>query len=496
MESREYEELEEKRICYCCVGDEFLSDEIRREGKRAECSYCGEKRRTYSIGEMADRVEAVFEEHYSRTSDQPNSWQLTLLSDRESSYDWEREGEPVVEAIQNSADLPEEAATDIQQILEDRHYDFDLAKIGEESEFSSETYYDQKGATDREWQAEWGFFEHLLKTEARFFSRVAVEHLTAVFGDLDELQTRDGRSLITGAGPSTGLETLYRARVFQSTGPLQEALGRPDLQLGSPPARLARAGRMNAAGISVFYGATDATVAVTEVRPPVGSKVLVGRFTITRPLRLLDLTALGSVASGGSVYDPALSSRLSKAMFLRSLSERMTRPVMPDDEIFEYLPTQAIADFLATEVSTPLDGIIFPSAQAEGEGRNVVLFHKAAKVAELEFPEGTEIKARTGQVYDEGWETEYTVIEEVPPTSKTDDGSQEEEDELGLFGMLRPTSWVPADPDVREVTLSVDLDTIRVHHVQRVQYSTERHYVMRHRWEKRVEEGFWSGARS
>ena len=33
-------------------------------------------------------------------------------------------------------------------------------------------------------------------------------------------------------------------------------------------------------------------------------------------------------------------------MFLRSLSGRITRPVMPDDEPFEYLATQAIADFL------------------------------------------------------------------------------------------------------------------------------------------------------
>ncbi|MCB2401972.1 RES family NAD+ phosphorylase [Rhizobium ruizarguesonis] len=51
-----------------------------------------------------------------------------------------------------------------------------------------------------------------------------------------------------------------------------------------------------------------------------------------------------------------------------------SRPVMPDDQEFDYLPTQAVADFLATETVTPLDGIIFPSVQVAGGKQNVVLF--------------------------------------------------------------------------------------------------------------------------
>ena len=38
---------------------------------------------------------------------------------------------------------------------------------------------------------------------------------------------------------------------------------------------------------------------------------------------------------------------------------------MPDDEAFDYLATQAIADFLATENEPRLDGIIFQSAQSK-----------------------------------------------------------------------------------------------------------------------------------
>jgi hypothetical protein len=188
------------------------------------------------------------------------------------------------------------------------------------------------------------------------------------------------------------------ARVFQADKKLEEAIGRPDLHLGPPPAIVASAGRMNARGISVFYGANDPNVVIAEVRPPVGSQVAVARFEIVRPLRLLDLTALNEVRIKGSIFDPQFADRLEHAMFLRSLCQRITKPVMPDDEAFDYLPTQAVADFLATEAKIPLDGIIFPSVQAAGNALNIVLFHKAARVEMIDIPHGTEISSRTGRM--------------------------------------------------------------------------------------------------
>ena len=481
------DELKAKALCHGCIGEAFLADEVLRDGKRRTCSYCGRKAKTYTIGEMADRVEAVFKEHYVRTSDWPDPWQITLLSDPESDYSPERAGEPVVDAIMNSADMPEVAANDIQKILEDEHDDFDMAAMGEETEFSSDTYYDQKGTDDGAWQAEWETFVRSLKTEARFFSRIAVSHLTSVFDGIEGLQTRDGRALVVEAGPGTPIEALFRARVFQSDEKLEEALCRPDQNLGSPPSRLASAGRMNAQGISVFYGATEESVAIAEVRPPVGSKVMVARFEIIRPLRMLDLTALGEVGSGGSVYDPDLGRRLERAMFLRSLGQRMTRPVMPDDEAFEYLPTQAVADFLATEAAIPLDGIIFPSAQTSGGSRNAILFHKAARVAAIPLPPNVTIQARSGNMCEEGWEVDYTVTEEVTLSGAEPEPPTEEDDgpewSPAFHKLVRP--WAPPDPDERDATLRIDVQSLLVHHVRAVEFSTKPYSVHRLRREKR-----------
>lgn len=412
------DEVADKRLCFDCVREGFLRGEIELHGKRRRCSYCGAVARSFSIGKVSDRVERAFEKHYARTADQPNGWESMLIRDKESDYEWEREGEPVVYAIMNAAEISEVAAQDIQTVLEARHESYDYTDCCEETEFSSDSYYEEKGADSSRWHMEWRKFEESLKTEARFFSRSAAHLLASVFDGIDVMKTRDGRTLVVDAGPGTAWKDLYRARAFQSENNLGNALISPDRHLGSPPSLLASAGRMNARGISVFYGANDPKVALAEVRPPVGCRVAVARFEIIRPIKLLDLTAFGGVTTTGSVFDPAFADTVERLAFLRSLSNRIVRPVMPDDEAFEYLATQAVADFLATEAASPIDGIIFPSVQAAGSALNVVLLHKAALVEDIRLPAGTTTRVSFGHSTEDGWEEDYTVYEEVQSTDQ------------------------------------------------------------------------------
>lgn len=469
----------EKRICYACVGEAYLAQQIKKDGQPGTCSYCGDTLDCITIEALADRIEVAFNDHYMRTANYPDSWQELLMADRESTYEWEREGQPVVEAIEEAASIPSDAASDVQEILDNRHGDFDSAAMGEETEFSGDAHYEVKGASARAWHEAWSSFERALKTEARFFSHTAAELLSQVFGQIDTLKTNPRRPLIVDAGRGRRINHLYRARVFQSDEKLVEALSRPDRHLGSPPARFANAGRMNARGISVFYGATNAGVALAEVRPPVGSKVAVARFYIIRPLRLLDLTALDGVKDGGSIFDPTLRQRLERVAFLRTLRERMTRPVMPDDEALDYLATQAVADFLATENEPRLDGIIFSSAQAK-TGRNVVLFHKAAHVEEMQFPNGTKFTAHTGHDTEDGWEINYTVNEEVP-NPKNSDPPRLEHDLLSFLQL--PGEPYRPDGDYRQASLRVDASSVEVHHVAWVKVNSTPFGVTRNRHE-------------
>jgi RES domain-containing protein len=323
---------------------------------------------------------------------------------------------------------------------------------------------------------DWRSFENSLKTEARFFSRTAANHLTSILNNIGELQPRDGRPLVVDAGPGTDFHTLYRARVFQSDDKLEAALGRPDIHLGSPPAPLAAAGRMNARGISVFYGTNNQKAAIAEVRPPVGSQIAVAQFEIIKKLRLLDLTALGDVRVAGSIFEGAV--------FLRSLRGRLTRSVMPEDDPFEYLVTQAIADFLATEASVPIDGIIFPSVQAAGGVLNVVLFHKAARVEAMNVPEGTEISASTGRWAEDGWVDDYEVVERVPALHKEADKNEQEPRWPDFAAIAEAMPLDPRDADWRDASLRIVFESMEVHRVKGVEFATDEFTVKRHRREK------------
>ncbi|AVH45539.1 RES domain-containing protein [Agrobacterium tumefaciens] len=472
---------EHKRICFCCVGDEFLSKRVQNEGVIAKCSYCSDAEEpTFTIDAMADCVETAFQQHYVRTSTQPSLMQYAMLADKESDYQWEREGELVESAIADAASIEREAATDIGEILAKRFGDWDAMVVGEETEFANDSYYERKAPGSGRWLADWDSFEKSLKTEARFFSQSAARHLAELFEGLDKIMARGRKPVLVEAGPACALVSLYRARSFPRYGDMNDALARPDRHLGPPPAEVARAGRMNAHGISVFYGASDPLVALAEVRPPVGCDVAVARFDVIRSLTLLDLNAMREAISQGSVFDPAYLDRLQRAAFLRKLSDRITVPVMPDDEDLGYLVTQAVADYLATAQEPAVDGIIFPSVQAKGEAYNVVLFHKASRVRPMELPPGTRIVVNEGYASEDRWEADYSVFEYTPPQLV-----QAEADQASPHLPISNDHIDPSNFDAREMTLEVDPKSLEVHTINAVSYQTDRNRLRRHRFEDR-----------
>jgi len=448
-------------LCFHCVGEAYLRAEMEKEGKSEECAYCGEVRNGYALGLVAEKVEKAFEQHFVQTPID----------------EWDFNNPTVVQTILYAADVEDLVAEDIQAILEDAHYSHDAAKAAEEWEFKKDSHYTEKGTNDVEWQQRWQSFEHALKTEARFFDRRASDHLGEVFEGIADLQTHDGRPMIVTAGPGTKYEFFYRARVFQSEPDLEKAMARPDKELSPPPSKHAPAGRMNARGISVFYGSTDPKVALREVRPPVGSDVLVGKFDVVRELRLLDLTALPEAIKKGSIFDPTYAGQLDRIAFLGSLTRRMTRAVLPDDEALDYLPTQAVADFLATHPTLDLDGILFPSRQAGGDGLNVILFHKSSRVDLLDLPKGSKVNVTTGMFSEEPGDYYYSVTEKVPPPLPPGEPKPKPNIlDLRYEDILDGLHTTP-----REVSLRVDAQSVRLHNVEAVEVQAREYGVRRDR---------------
>jgi hypothetical protein len=99
---------------------------------------------------------------------------------------------------------------DIQRVIEEKHFDIDAAKAGEETEFSRWSQYEEKGTSDEGWRDQWERFERLLKIETRFFSRDAERTLASVFNGIEKMRSADGRPLVVDAG--SGLSVRRRTQ--------------------------------------------------------------------------------------------------------------------------------------------------------------------------------------------------------------------------------------------------------------------------------------------
>lgn len=376
-----------KMACASCVTEGFLQQLIQTK-PNSDCSYCDDADvPCIGIEELSDLVEEAFETHFERTASDPSDYEYALMRDREIDYDWYRSGEPVLDTIVGATCCESEVGEDLLAILSSRHESYDS-----EGEFDPDSYYERATASSLHWHLQWRALETALKYESRFCNQEVLKLFQNVFAGLDQARTWQGGLAIIEAGPGTELLGLYRAREFQSQSALKKALENPVQELGPPDGAIARANRMNASGISVFYGAKDATSALAEIRPAVGSRVVVARFLFTRPLRLLDLRTLELITCTGSLFDPKHAQEVERIGFLRTLTKLLTLPVMPNDQDREYLMTQAVSDYLASLKEPSLDGLVFPSVQ-DGVGENVVLFHKASLVEPLQHAPGTRVNA-------------------------------------------------------------------------------------------------------
>ncbi|HGY2300890.1 TPA: RES domain-containing protein [Pseudomonas putida] len=461
---------EPKWVCALCIGESFLQSEMGDESS-GQCSYCDEADAPrISVEALAEHVEQAFESHYERTSQEPSAYEYALSRDREIDYCWAREGDPVLDVIADALCCEEAIASDVLDLLSEKHAPYDPSDAYDESDFDPDSHYRRKRAASGDWDGLWSRLEHALKHESRLFNQEALAILNSVFAGLDKVRKLTRGLVIVTAGPGKKISALFRAREFRSAQSLQDALEKPVEKLGPPPGQLATAGRMNSSGIAVFYGALNVRSALAEVRPVVGSNVVSAKFDIIRPLKLLDLRALERLRCEGSIFDPNYAKELGRHDFLRTLSRRLVLPVMPHDQEHEYLITQAVADYLASLKTSALDGIIFPSVQ-DGVGVNVALFHKAARVAALDLPPSA---AFHGQLA--GFDPD--TGDEYPSYSLQIDLPESPSDEPPLSFPFKNYDWSQLYASHREPSLSLDLNTLQIHAIEAVKVKAKTRNVM------------------
>lgn len=238
------------------------------------------------------------------------------------------------------------------------------------------------GETTRLWRE----FRRGLMHGQRFFNSEAKALLTRIFRDVHHQRDAAKQGPVYLVRPGEPQSMVFRARITQDEGERDRIEKRLAEELGPPPERKRKAGRLNPAGVIAFYAAFDLDTCVAELRPSVGAVVMAAEFAIGEPICVLDMTRFDAQPKAEDLYAKNARERAAQWSFMQSFMNEIAQPISPGDEHLDYLPTQAVAEYLNKHHTftfegreRTIDAIIYRSAQ-HPEGKNIVLLGESAVV--------------------------------------------------------------------------------------------------------------------
>ena len=455
----------DRKVCPDCIGDKYLKKIVNRCGGNSSCFYCNNESKTIEIKNLAKFIKRFFEDHFALiTQDELAPSQIEVMGELEPNVNF---------IIQEYAEVDVDIADDLHSVLKAMTIEDGSVHSRTEGPFSDLAHYKKREIQSHHWDSLWRELKRTILEENRMFNRKAKEILDQIFANTIKIRNhQDGKMpAIVEIGPNMSRSTIFRAREFQSYKKLRAALKRPDLKLGPPPPSIAPANRMNAKGVSMFYGAVESEVAIAEIRPAIGSKVIVAEFDVIRSLKLLDIVRLQSTITVGSMFRPSMRTELEKRKFISDICKKISAPVMPIDESVDYLITQAIADYLSALTDPiPIDGIIYQSAQKADESVNVVLFNKSSRVKLQDIPKKVKVYKSHEDSSDQNSEIEYSIHEVLSEEDNEEihHASDNGRDENG-------------DKDKRVPSLGLDISNVSVYVIDGANFEFHPREIRRHR---------------
>jgi hypothetical protein len=356
------------RVCTLCMQDVLLRKFVRQTGSPARCILCQKTNITVTIKELAGIIDPFFRMHFTQ-GDWESEWDGISDSGRSTSF---QDGQTLGEVLQSMVGYFPFEDSLIGALISSYRQD-----PGEPFEpfYGDDVRYmpilDGQGNLSKKWDQ----IESRIKFRRRYFDVDVKQFFEGVFSGLNrmtglDIRTNKQSTVVQPVPPGT---KFWRGRRCGSYKQLQEFLKEPASKLGPPPSALAPAGRMNAEGISVFYGSRESDTCAAEMRPSIGEEVLTAEFETNRGLLILNFPMLDeSDLPHPSYFEEEFSKKMDKRNFIRKLHRLISKPVIPGSER-NYLITQALAEYLAHVHDPKIDGLFFSSVQQEG-GENVVLF--------------------------------------------------------------------------------------------------------------------------
>ena len=173
---------------------------------------------------------------------------------------------------------------------------------------------------------------------------------------LDPIVNPQGHAKETAIKEIAAGTAIYRGRMANTAAARKTILAKPINELGASPKELNTHGRMNAAGIPVFYGSFDPDTCVAELRGPVGGVAIVGKFETLRPLRVLDLTLLKNAMFNISYFDEEVVRKFAYNQFLRGFHKEIRKPFVPGAESLDDLSRSLLPNIFGRRPIRPWTG--------------------------------------------------------------------------------------------------------------------------------------------
>ena len=219
-----------KYVCHRCVRDTYLATQLLDVGRFRLCSYCGERRQTFPLEEMAARIHKVVQQHFHLTPNYPDN--PDELYAFRFGHDWERRGCSTNDLVAEIAGLEQEIADDIVQHLSDIH-SYRMVRHGGEDPYGLEARYEESGPNAGPFRIIWDNVPNSIQHQVRFFNTDAEDALNRVFTELNTLQTTAGESVLEVIGYDGDCTDIWRARRAGSPCQLKTNTCRPLIANGT-----------------------------------------------------------------------------------------------------------------------------------------------------------------------------------------------------------------------------------------------------------------------
>lgn len=346
LDDRGFGEIEGS-LCLEHVKDSALVARLSGCVTEVECSVC-DRRRASDSAPFAVPYEAVLEVVMETIR--------YFYSDADATLPWDSEDKVLVGPQSETWDVVDDIISgvfepDVEDVLGELFVD----AIGLESTWTSWSAPGETEVLDFAWDQ----FAHVAKHRTRYVSSAGRDadppSMLAAFLELFVLYASDELGLVVNLPAGT---EFHRGRLTEG---LEKIKSRGD-ELGPAPDGKAAANRMSPAGISLFYASGDPQTAVAEIAGHgVDPFAVIGKFTSTRVLRVLDFTRQPPQMSP---FDLGKREHARLGRFLSEFVRYIGAPVIPDGrQHVEYVPTQVLTEYLRWALDPRLDGLVLPSAQ-------------------------------------------------------------------------------------------------------------------------------------